>query len=597
MGQKSLAPLHILEILKRHGDKEHPLTQGQLAYYLEKEYDVAMERKSVARNLHNLMAAGYPVGQTGKGVYLEDEREFDDSELLVLIDSVLFSKHISAKYAGDLIKKLQKLGSAEFRRTNRAQYRVEKIGRENAAGFFYAVEVIESAIGQNRKVGFHYNEYRLDKKLHDVYAELVTISPYRLVAANGHYYVIGKAERTGRIESFRVERMTDVQILQEEQSEGERDLFDLDKYLTEHPYLYAGEKADIKLKMNKRLAGELIDAFGKDFSVLEEGEETAVIALQAGFSDMLDWVKRFSEDVEVLSPQSLRNRLRKIGFPTAGKYLKSEEDRYARSLEYLQKQERSAHAEKCLFYDGIDLSQRTEYQRFVSCEKIALRDNNLCDVDFLHDFPVLLKVDIEKNPISDLSVLKGREELRELILKDTQVADLSFLEGMSGLETFEFEGKELRDLSPVYGLFNLQNLTIGAANVKKLDLTRLKRSCPNLQIKIGELDKDSPLEDVGKYFREGELRTFLRIVGGFAVGERAHILTREEVAAALSYLKEHEGFSGCDLQKTLRVGYPAATALLRWMADAGYIRETEKSRYIRIGEEGADGQNNRDKAK
>ena len=96
MGQKSLAPLQILKILRKYSDKEHVLTQNQIARYLERDYDIVIERKTVARNLDNLTAAGYQIEQTPKGVYLEDEREFDDSELRLLIDSVLFSEHISA---------------------------------------------------------------------------------------------------------------------------------------------------------------------------------------------------------------------------------------------------------------------------------------------------------------------------------------------------------------------------------------------------------------------------------------------------------------------------------------------------------------------
>ena len=42
-------------------------------------------------------------------------REFDDAELRILIDSVLFSKSISTKQAKDLITKLQGLASNFFK--------------------------------------------------------------------------------------------------------------------------------------------------------------------------------------------------------------------------------------------------------------------------------------------------------------------------------------------------------------------------------------------------------------------------------------------------------------------------------------------------
>ena len=131
MGQKSLAPLQILKILRKYSDKEHVLTQNQIARYLERDYDIVIERKTVARNLDNLTAAGYQIEQTPKGVYLEDEREFDDSELRLLIDSVLFSEHISANYARALIDKLQKLGSVDLRRSLGEIRRTNQIQRGN----------------------------------------------------------------------------------------------------------------------------------------------------------------------------------------------------------------------------------------------------------------------------------------------------------------------------------------------------------------------------------------------------------------------------------------------------------------------------------
>lgn len=583
MGQKSLAVLQILKILRKYSNQEHPLTQVQIIDYLERDYDIAIERKAVARHLQNLSASGYRIEQTAKGVYLEDALEFDDSELRLLIDSVLFSKYISGKYARELIEKLQNLGSVSFRRVSRSIYRAGQIQREQAVELFYSIELIGEAIDQKRKILFNYNEYHLDKKLHPVFGAPAELSPYQLVAANGHYYVIGKFENTGRIESFRVERITDVKISDQTQNAGEENaLFDLNRYLSEHPYLYSGEKASIRLKMDSRLAGELIDAFGKDFSVLKEEAGTATILLQAGLSDMFEWAKRFTEGVEILSPQSLRDKLRKISFPTAGKYFKSEEDRYSRAVEYFRQQEKSEKPERCLHFDGIDLSKREEYKSFIFCNKIALRDNNLSDVSFLCNFPTLAAVNIERNPVFDLSALKGRKELRELVLKDTDVADLSFLEGADGLLSFEFKGKKIKDISYVYHLFNLQKLSIDAENVKQFDLTRLKRCCPNLQIRIEGLNEDSTLEEIAQYFNQKDIRILFEIMRKFAVTKRrpSEILNKEEVEAALAYLKEHERFDKSQLQKALRLGYPKVSALLHWMQDAGYITADNESIFI-----------------
>ena len=573
MGTKSMAVLQILQVLRKYSNKEHALTQKQIADYLESDYGIVIERKAVARHLANLTAV-YPIEHTTKGVYLEDEREFDDTELRFLIDSVLFSRNIPASYAKKLVEKLQKLGSVDLRRSLRSMYRADQIRRDDFKGLFYTIGELGAAIAQGKRVRFEYMEYRLDKQLHPVYDAPVELFPYQLVAANGHYYVVGKKAGTDSVESFRIERIANVALSEEGEEGARREAFDLDGYIAEHPYLYAGEKADVKLKMRSGLAGELIDAFGKQFTVLQEQDDTAVISLQAGLADMLDWAKRFAEDVEILEPQSLRDRLRKISFPTADKYSRQEEDRYIRTLEYIKGEERACREGRRLFaFENIDLSRRTGYEELTFCSNILLHGNNLADMSFLSAFPKIVKADIKRNPVSDLSILKGRKELRELILWDTEVTDLSFLEGAEELQYFCFRGKKIDDVSPIYGLRRLRKLVIDCANVKQLDLVRLKRSCPNLHIELQEVSKDSPLRVISRYFATEELGIFFTLMQRFFPDEHAPAVTlsEEDIARALAYVQGHAHFYPMKLKNDLCVDEVKAAAILKWLADAEYI--------------------------
>lgn len=95
---KKMLIMNILDILKRYTDEEHRLTKKQIADILWTDYDMAADRKTIARNLTNLMAAGYPVecrddiartyinkqGQAETSYMLSDfylERDFTDAEL------------------------------------------------------------------------------------------------------------------------------------------------------------------------------------------------------------------------------------------------------------------------------------------------------------------------------------------------------------------------------------------------------------------------------------------------------------------------------------------------------------------------------------
>ena len=91
---KKLYILYILEILKRYSDADHRLTQQDIIRYMEKDYGAVCDRKTISRNIGDLMEAGYEIEHDRQGYYF-DGRAFEDSELRLLIDSVMASRYIS----------------------------------------------------------------------------------------------------------------------------------------------------------------------------------------------------------------------------------------------------------------------------------------------------------------------------------------------------------------------------------------------------------------------------------------------------------------------------------------------------------------------
>ena len=120
---KKLLIMNILDILRKYSDEEHRLSQKDIAEILKTEYDMTADRKAIRRNILNLMDCGYnieysesirmvPNPKTGvpeesylwSDFYLE--RDFTDGELRLLIDSLLFSKHIPSSQCKELVGKL-----------------------------------------------------------------------------------------------------------------------------------------------------------------------------------------------------------------------------------------------------------------------------------------------------------------------------------------------------------------------------------------------------------------------------------------------------------------------------------------------------------
>ena len=124
---KKMIIINILEILKRYTDENHRLSQREIMDILEQEYDMKVERKAVKRNLMNLIDFGYHIeysesirqGKNGEEevIYTDWylEKDFSDAELRLLIDSLLFSKHIPYNQCKALIEKLEGLSNRYFK--------------------------------------------------------------------------------------------------------------------------------------------------------------------------------------------------------------------------------------------------------------------------------------------------------------------------------------------------------------------------------------------------------------------------------------------------------------------------------------------------
>ena len=82
--------LNILNILKNYTDGEHRLRQKDIIDILQRDYSMTVDRKAVSRNLTDLRELGYGI-EYDNGWYIR--RKFEDSELRLLIDSVLFARN------------------------------------------------------------------------------------------------------------------------------------------------------------------------------------------------------------------------------------------------------------------------------------------------------------------------------------------------------------------------------------------------------------------------------------------------------------------------------------------------------------------------
>lgn len=317
--------INILDILKRYTDEEHKLSQKQIADILKKEYNTVVERKTIKRNIMNLIEFGYEIEYTETVRYIKNKdgvkeessifsdfylaREFTDSELRLLIDSLLFNRYLPARQCKDMIKKIENLSNAYFKsRVKHIQNLPDNMPRNNQV--FYTLEVLDEAISKNKKVSFTYNEYGTDKKLHPRKSEPYIINPYQMVAVNDKYYLICNVDKYDNIANFRLDRITDIKMLKDKvkskkQVKGLENGLNLPKHMAEHIYMFSGDSVRVMFRTKKYLLSEIFDWFGKGVIFSDETEDEVTCSVFANEQAMRKWALQYALHVRVLSPQSM----------------------------------------------------------------------------------------------------------------------------------------------------------------------------------------------------------------------------------------------------------------------------------------------------
>ena len=303
----------ILEILKEYSDQEHRLTQQEIIRLLKSNYDMVCDRRSVKNNVVCLRELGYEISMED-GYYLL-EREFDDVELLMLIDSVLFAKFLTQKQAKTLIEKLKSIGNKYFSAKVNHIINLPELRHGYNKQLMYVLDTINEAISQHKKISFVYNQYGSDFKLHPKREEKYIVNPYQMVANNGFYYLIGNYDKYDDISHYRLDKMTCVEMLtekvkQQNQVMGLEQGLNLPKHMAEHIYMFSGGSVTINMLVDETIIGELVDWFGNDFYVIKKRQNNQVLVrLRCNEQAFFYWTLQYGPYVEVLEPVSLRRKI------------------------------------------------------------------------------------------------------------------------------------------------------------------------------------------------------------------------------------------------------------------------------------------------
>lgn len=334
---KSAAPstaqiiVELLELLNAHTDREHGLTAAQISERLGISVKTA---RTHLKTLQQLKPFGRNVGRLERkdiehaesadpsvGWYIEPL--LDTAQMRLLSDGALIS-HSDGEYLRDLVATIYSFAGRSGQLRGLQQLDTPK---NYNTEFLSNIEMLNDAIEHERSITFRYCTYNVDGDLvprrnRDGSIRRYEADPYHLMYKNDKYYLICHMRQYDHLSYLHVERFRDLAMSDTDHtlfrpldsfSDQPGTPFDVNRHMNERPYPMSGPAVPIRMRLSGPL--EPIYDWFDEADVTLTAERTYDVRINANETSVLWWALQYADSgiIEILEPQSLRERLRANG--------------------------------------------------------------------------------------------------------------------------------------------------------------------------------------------------------------------------------------------------------------------------------------------
>lgn len=311
---------------------------------IEDEHELSHDKKPTENVNHKKLTwKEAKVRRPVKNLYYQ--QPFSCDEVNAIIEGLLFSKTLDTKTANALVQKVEDHLTNDFYAKGAKNictiHEPSLVDRETLRENLL---VIQKAIDHRVQIAFHFCAYDHDKKLRKLRPWKDVLSPYYLVANSGRYYLLACMDRSDRGENrremsiWRVDLMRDIEIPEFDEMQEKKGIRALkksevenlpeqwdEKFALAHLNMAFDKPVMIKLRisspkeegypeLHKRPDYTFLhDWFGDTFQYVgtdKEDTEYDIVRVRCSPYAMVHWALQYSDRVEVLSPENVRNAVK-----------------------------------------------------------------------------------------------------------------------------------------------------------------------------------------------------------------------------------------------------------------------------------------------
>ena len=322
---QKLKMLYLAKLFSEETDDLHALTMPEIIEKLA-ACGVNADRKTLYQDFDELRDFGLDIlsEQVGRNTYYHlGSREFELPELKLLVDSVQSAKFMTDKKSNELIRKIEGLASRHEAKMLQRQVMISGRVKTMNESIYYNVDKLHEAIGADSQIRFKYYQWNVKKEM-----ELrkdgawYQVSPWGLMWDDENYYLVGYDADDDMIKHYRVDKMLRISVTNDKRlGQALFKKFDMPKYTKSLFGMNSGEETAVTLEAENHMVGILIDRFGKEISIIPAGEGRFRTVVNVTVSSpFLGWIMSLGEDIQIVEPESVVDRMRQEAARLARQY-------------------------------------------------------------------------------------------------------------------------------------------------------------------------------------------------------------------------------------------------------------------------------------
>ncbi|HJJ10151.1 MAG TPA: WYL domain-containing protein [Clostridiaceae bacterium] len=311
--------LYILNILKKYTDEDHMFSATEIQLKIKEIYNVEIDTRTIRRNINLLKyKLNYDIStrdDNKKGYYLnrDPETDFEPGEIRAIIDNFSYANYIVPSVAKNIIKKCKNIQTVyENDKIKDYQIYANDSKTENVE-VIKNIEDISESIYQHKKVKFEYWKYVITNKLEKKIVSTPIVSPFAIVYNKQEFYLIGVKEGKNRFYNYRLDRIKNIQIL-DNKITIKKKKSEIQDFAESSIEMFGGKKEEIEAICHIWLLDTIFDTFGRNVTIekIPNDDKSFKLIVDANPLGFRMWAMRNIDLVEVKKPKSLRNEMKEI---------------------------------------------------------------------------------------------------------------------------------------------------------------------------------------------------------------------------------------------------------------------------------------------